>query len=319
MDIITDLSGPPLFIALGVGGALVGLILVLIISWLRRGRRTRPERLQDLAEDSAIFSVSEDIRISRPSGASERFDNAFERFIYRTQLDISAEEALATMFLSGALFATLAFFWRDDIAFTFLGLCVGLLIPLAAFWVLSGRYRRKLQSQIPDAFFLLARSLRAGLSFPQALKVVEEQGLKPIASEFAEINGTIELGLPVSEAIERVSKRLDLLDFKAFVSAVAMYQRTGGNLALILDRLASGTRDRNQFRRQFFAATAQGRAVAIILGAAVPVLLLLYLFAQPERLEAFVQSSFGLGLIGVAIGLQIIGCFWIYQILRIDY
>ena len=74
-----------------------------------------------------------------------------------------------------------------------------------------------------------------------------------------------------------------MADYLAFVSAVALYQTTGGELAMVLDRLASGARDRNQFRRQFFASTARGRVTAIIIGAAVPLLLLVYAMQEPER------------------------------------
>jgi tight adherence protein B len=88
---------------------------------------------------------------------------------------------------------------------------------------------------------------------------------------------------------------------------------------MVLDRLASGSRDRYLFQRQFQALTARGRATAFALAAAVPILLLIFFLLDSERFTEFMQSGFGAGLVAVAIVLEIIGAIWIYRILKIDY
>ncbi len=116
-----------------------------------------------------------------------------------------------------------------------------------------------------------------------------------------------------------MADRLRLLDFNAFVSAVAFQRTTGGNLALLLDRLAASTRDHNQFRGHLFAATAQARASAVFLACAGPVLLLGYAIFQPTHVQAFFQSSTGWMILAGALGVEFIAAIVVFSILRIEY
>src|SRR5262249_39322198 len=100
---------------------------------------------------------------------------------------------------------------------------------------------------------------------------------------------------------------------------VGLYMQTGGNLVLLLERLADSVRDRNQFQGQFFAATAQSRVVAIAIGAAGPLLVLAYLLREPEHLNAFFQSPTRWGIIATCAVLEVIGIVWLWWILRVDY
>jgi tight adherence protein B len=185
--------------------------------------------------------------------------------------------------------------------------------------MLQARQRRLLQNQLPDTFYLLARSLRAGLSLEQAIKLAGEEGPRPLAEEFRRASAQIQLGLSVPAALQLAAKRLQLFDFNALVATVSMYQSTGGNLALLLDRLAAATRDRNQFRNHFLAATALGRVTAIALALGAPLLALAYALWQPTFALPFFQSSAGLITLVIALGLELLGAFWLYRLLRFDY
>jgi Flp pilus assembly protein TadB len=88
---------------------------------------------------------------------------------------------------------------------------------------------------------------------------------------------------------------------------------------LLLDRVAAATRDRNQFRGQFQASTALGRATGFFISLAAPVLLLVYFFLQPDYLIKFAQYPAGLAALIVAGALQVIGAVWILYLLRVDY
>jgi tight adherence protein B len=98
-----------------------------------------------------------------------------------------------------------------------------------------------------------------------------------------------------------------------------MHQKTGGNLPLMLDRLAASARDRNQFRGQFWAATAQGRITSIALALAAPALVLGYLIFQPEFAQSFLSDPRGWLFLGVVAVLETIGVIWVWRILKIDY
>jgi len=223
------------------------------------------------------------------------------------------------MVLFGVAAASALVLYRDNYWFIGVGLIAGMLVPLLYFLAMQTRWRRRLQEQLPDAFFLLARSMRAGLSLEQAVALVGEQGVKPLADEFKKASEQTRLGLNITAALQRMAERIRLTDLNVFVSVVTLHRNVGGNLALLLDRVASHTRDRNLFRGQFQAATALGRATGLFISAASPVLLLVYGVLQPDYLIKFAQNPSGLLALCVAGGLQVVGALWIFYLLRVDY
>jgi tight adherence protein B len=146
-----------------------------------------------------------------------------------------------------------------------------------------------------------------------------DQGVKPLADEFKKVSEQARLGLNITVALQRMAERVRLTDLNIFVSVVTLHRQVGGNLALLLDRVAAHTRDRNLFRGQFQAATALGRATGVFISAAAPALLLVYGVLQPDYLLKFAQNPSGLIALAVAGLLQIIGALWIFYLLRVDY
>jgi tight adherence protein B len=300
-------------------GAAVMLAAFLIVRRVVEGYRAHWQRRLNgpSTGDSGVLVGK---AIAAPTrGLSQRMDEGFIRMVEHSGLKVTPEQVMGLTVLLGVAVAVGLELWRSELWLTILGLVLGLSGPLVAFAILQARYRRQLQNQLPDAFYLLARSLRAGLSLEQALVMVGEQGPRPLADEFRKCNAQIQLGLSVPAAVQVMAGRVRLVDFNAFASTVALYQATGGNLALLLDRLAAGSRDRNQFRGHFLAATALGRATAIFLAGAVPVLLLGYLLFEPEHIQGFLQTTNGWIALGVAFGLQAIGIVWLYYLMRIEY
>jgi tight adherence protein B len=304
-------------------GALAAVILLTAFLLLRRVveryRAHWKRRLSGPSGDSDSGILVSGAIAEPPRGMSHRMDEGFERMVEHSGLKVTPEQVLAFTMLLGVAVAVGLHLWRDELWLTTLGLVLGLAVPVVTFAILQARYRRRLQNQLPDAFYLLARSLRAGLSLEQALVMVGAQGPRPLADEFRKCNAQIQLGLSVPAAAQAMARRLRLIDFNAFASTVTLYQATGGNLALLLDRLAAGSRDRNQFRGHFLAATALGRATAIAIAAAVPVLLLGYLLFEPEHIQGFLQSTNGWIALAVAFGLQAVGIAWLYYLLRVEY
>src|SRR5262249_6040563 len=150
-------------------------------------------------------------------------------------------------------------------------------------------------------------SLRVGTSLEQAIDLVGNEGPKPVATEFSICAGSLELGLPLSVSLQNMAQRINLVDFNAFVSTVALHQKTGGNLPLMLDRLAASARDRSQFRGQFWAATAQGRITSIALALAAPILIVGFLVFKPDFADNFLRDPRGWMFLGIVAVLELIG------------
>jgi tight adherence protein B len=305
-----------------LAGAVAGFVLAIILvarDILERRRAFWEQRLQITEDETEGNTLARLAARPGPRTWAERMDHAFSLMIRRTGLNLSPEQAVGIMVLFGVMVATGLVLYRDNYWFIALGLVLGMLMPLIYFLFMQTRWRRRLQEQLPDAFFLLARSMRAGLSLEQAVALVGEQGVKPLADEFHKASEQTRLGLNITAALQRMAENIRLTDLNIFVSVVTLHRQVGGNLALLLDRVAAHTRDRNLFRGQFQAATALGRATGIFISAASPVLLLVYGVLQPNYLIKFAQNPSGLMALGVAALLQIVGALWIFYLLRVDY
>ncbi len=304
-----------------LSGAAIALVLAFILivrDVVDRRRAYWKQRWQQPADDEAGTTLAT-LAARRPPGWAGRMDRAFNVMVTRTGLQISAAQATGIMLLTGAVLATGVVLWREDYYLATAGLLLGFLVPLIYFLIMQSRWRQRLQDQLPDAFFLLARSMRAGLSLEQALALVGEQGVQPLAGEFRRCSEQTRLGLNVTAALRRMADHIRLTDLNVFVSVVQLHRQVGGNLSLLLDRVATATRDRNQFRGQFQASTALGRVTGFFISLAAPALLVIYLVLQPDYLIKFAQSPVGLAALAVAGVLQIVGAVWIFYLLRVDY
>jgi tight adherence protein B len=181
------------------------------------------------------------------------------------------------------------------------------------------RYRWKVQSQLPDSFFLMARSLRAGQNLEQAMATVGNYGTQPLAGEFKRVVDQIDLGLSPPAALQGMAKRLNQQDFDTFVTAVSLHRHSGGNLAMLLEKVANATRDRTQFRGYFRAATALARITGFAIAAAPILLLIGYAIWQPEFIDRFTSSVTGIRLLTIAAILEVIGIIWMFSLLRVEY
>jgi tight adherence protein B len=244
---------------------------------------------------------------------------AFTQMVGRTGLDITAPRALLGILTLGVGLSAALVFWRSDFALGILGLFLGIVAPLATLLLFQSRWRRQLQEQLPSALYVLARGLRAGQSLEQSIAMVGKRGNQPLAGQFQLCADQMALGLSAAAAVERAAKRIRLADFDVLVTLLRLHRETGGNLTLLLERIAAGARDRNQFRLQVRASTSLSRITATFIGGVVPTILLYYLIVQPDYVYNFMVSPEGAIALLVTIVLEIIGVIWIVWLLRTDF
>lgn len=298
---------------------IVTLVILLIFNSALARRSQTSQRLDSIAAGESGVGLAAVLPPPPETGPRARFDTWFEVAVRRSGLDASPAGVVAVMFLIAVVLGGGVYLWKESLGLTALGVALGFLIPLAVIAYASRRFRWQLQLQIPDAFRMLAGSVRAGQTLDQAIEFYAERGNKPLADEFAHCAGLLRLGMGPFAALQQTAARVRLLDFDLLVSTVGLYTQTGGNLVLMLERLADSVRDRNQYYGQFFAATAQGRIVAFALGAAGPLLLLIYALAEPEHVQAFFASARGWMVLAFCAVLQVIGIVWLWRILKVDY
>ena len=185
-------------------------------------------------------------------------------------------------------------------------LALGGAAPLA--WASSARRRARsrFESTLGNALPLVASNLRGGLSFRAALVPVGESMPEPLRGELARLGDDIDAGAPIEEALARMAERNGSKDVALLASAVVAQRQTGGNLADVIDSVASAVRDRCELRMQVRSKTAQARWSARVL-AALPALLLAGLCSISEEFRGFYASASGLLTIAVMLCLVAVG------------
>lgn len=302
-----------------IGAALAALVTLLLFLGLRQMWNDWFAASDQPAEVNETSILAEKYRLARPQSFAERMDAALEHFVGNTGLDLSAEKAAAWILLAAVGCATVFFLIRAVWWMGALGLLLGGSAVLGILFFYHARYQWKIREQLPDIFMMLAQSVRAGLSLERAIGMIGQQGKIAVAAEFRRCSTQIELGLPVVAALQSVADRLQVLDFSAFVSLIALHQQAGGNLPLQLERLANSTRDHHQFRSYLRTATTLSRTTALGIGLATPLILLAYAVFQPEYATSFFESRQARTLIAVALGLELVGAIWMHRLLKIDY
>jgi len=302
-----------------IGFVVLVSITVLAITLSPRPVRDRQRegdrRLRAAAGESGVGLSS----AATPEGVRSKFDDWFETAVRRSGLDASPAGVVAVMLLAATVLGSGLYFWKEQLWLAGLGVILGIVLPFAVVAYYHRQYRWQLQNQLPEAYRMLAGSVRAGQTLEQAVAFYGDRGSKPLADEFAHCAGLMRLGMGPAAALRSTGTRVRLLDFDLLISTVGLYTQTGGNLVLLLERLADSVRDRNQLMGQFAAATAQSRAVAIAIGSAAPMLLMYYALAEPEHVRAFFSSTTGWAVLACTAVLEVVGLVWIWQILKTDY
>lgn len=193
---------------------------------------------------------------------------------------------------------------------------LGAALPILYVSIIRSKRQEKLLSQLPEAFELMSRSMRAGQTISQALQSVADEFAPPISLEFGYCYDQQNLGLSPEAAMRDLARRTGLLELKIFVLAVMVHRQTGGNLSELLGKLAKVIRDRYRIRGAIKALTAEGRLQAIILMALPPLMLAAMLVVnRPYAMTLFEYPAL---LIGMFISMTM-GGFWMHRIISFDF
>jgi tight adherence protein B len=190
------------------------------------------------------------------------------------------------------------------------------LLPVVVIRAVRSHRRSKLKKQLPEAFEMMARVLRAGQTISQAMRGVAEQFPSPIAEEFSLCWEQQNLGLSPEASFRELGRRTGLLEIKIFVVALSIHRQTGGNLSALLMKLSNVIRERMKLEDKVGALTAEGRMQAyVLLGLPFLVSGLVY-FIHPTYFEPILAYPqifvFMLLMLGV-------GWMWMQKIIHFDF
>ena len=198
------------------------------------------------------------------------------------------------------------------------GLAALLLAPLPLLYVAFCRHRRRerLLAQLPSAFDLMGRAMRAGQTIAQSFLAVTDELPPPICEEFGYCYDQQNLGLSPEAAMRDLARRTGLLELRIFVLAVIVHGQTGGNMTALLDKLGRVIRDRAKIRGSIKGMTAEGRMQALILMGLPPLMLAMMTVVNRPYVALLFDHAWLLLVAGVSMAL---GWYWMRRIINFDF
>ena len=248
---------------------LVAALLALAISLVRRTRRPRKprERVSEFvgpADEEGVITLTGRIA----AGAERSISNAGLWQGLGTALDIGGIEYTAGQVVLASAIAAMSLALLLGTVAGPVALIPLVIVPLGV-WVFirtrMARERRKFGDQLADHLSVVGGSLRVGHGLAGALAAALGESPEPSRREFARAVTDERLGMPLEDALERVSERMQNREVE-HISLLAKLQReAGADAAEMVDQVVATVRERQELRRMVRTLTAQGRFSQVIL------------------------------------------------------
>lgn len=302
--------------ALLVGGGLCGLAL-LALSLLYAVNRTPQAR--------GVAAARRGIDLSRMTDRAEWVSDTILRrqggvaavssILELAGLDLRPGELLGGIAAGSALMLALGWFVFTPLV----GLVLALLVPVGArvvVRIMADQRRKKFAVQLPETLQILAGSLRAGHGLAQGIETVAREAESPTADEFRRLTIETRLGRDFVESLRALSERIGSEDFQWVVQAIEIQREVGGDLAAILDTVASTVRDRTRIKLQVSALSAEGRLSAVVLMILPFGLGALMSVTNANYVKPLFTTGTGYKLLAMAAALLAVGGLWLRKIVK---
>lgn len=179
-------------------------------------------------------------------------------------------------------------------------------------------YVRACEEQLPEALELFANSLRAGLTFIQAMGYLVEELPAPLGKEFQQVVQEHRLGLPLEESFQRLRARVPSEMLQIALAGVLIARQSGGDMGSVLRHLAESMRERQRLQEQMKVLTSQGRLSGWIVGILPFGLAGMLAIMDPCLMAPLVTTWQGGLLLAGALALEGVGALFIRRIVTVE-
>ena len=163
------------------------------------------------------------------------------------------------------------------------------------------RYQTQFLEVFPDSLDLIGRGVKAGLPVLDAMEVATQAVPAPVGSEFGRILDEVRLGVEIVDALQHAAERVRVPEFRFFVVALALQNRTGGSLAETLGNLSGIIRRRKELRLKVRAFTAESRMSVVVLTVLPFIAAGLMSFINHDLMVALITDPRGRFMVGLAL------------------
>jgi tight adherence protein B len=190
------------------------------------------------------------------------------------------------------------------------------------FWMLSflkKRRENKFLNEFPDAVDVIVRGIKAGLPLLDSLKLIANDAVEPVKSEFRAIVETQTIGMPIGEACLKLFESIPLPEANFFGIVVSIQQRAGGNLSEALGNLSKVLRDRKKMKAKIQAMSMEAKASASIIGALPLAVMGLVWLSSPSYIALLWTDPFGRVMMACCAAWMMVGIFVMRKMINFDF
>jgi tight adherence protein B len=265
------------------------------------------------SEFAGILKEQETFGTGRGDDAADQINSWFDELMLQSGLGIGPSMMVALCMCSAITVGGAVFVIQENLLTTALGALIGFMLPVITTIIIRTRRQDKMTSQIPAMLEELAKT---GRSVEHSLQMVAADTPDPLGAELKLATGRVEMGIQLKDALRDLPRRTGLMTLGLMCMTLVVQQQTGGDLVTVLERLSRTVRDRLLFLGRLRAATAASRATAILMIVLPPAVLAFFVYRKPTYLDELLSSSWGRNSTMIAIGLEMLGAFWVMRILK---
>ena len=295
----------------------IGAIVFLLLNPYLSGEHRTDQRLQEVTETKsrrmAVKAQADAVQNRRRQVADtlkelEDRQKAREKVSMRLRLQRAGLDTPPRTFwiVSGVCGLALAMcIWLTapnlPIIVPMLGLFVGAFgLPRWLLARLIKRRQTKFIDEFANAIDVIVRGVKSGLPLPECMGIIARESPDPVGSEFTELVEQQRVGVPMSEAFERMMTRMPLAEVRFFAIVIAIQQQAGGNLSEALGNLSGVLRDRKRLQAKVRALSAEAKASAAVLGALPFIVMILVYITTPAYISILWTTKFGQFLLAMS-------------------
>ncbi|MBS4197912.1 type II secretion system F family protein [Lederbergia citri] len=311
----------------------VSLLIYMALSLIIRKKQSVADRVHyylDGAEPEEEQPIKPSIKINMMNQLQKATGNIMKKLLSREKnqkleqslrsagVPIRPEEFILFQWISIALGSGVMYLLSGSLLLALFGAIAGFLLPKLFISRKQRTRLRKFNDDLPDMITSIIGGLRAGFSFPQALKNVADEAQSPLKEEIEITLKEMQYGSTLEEALNGLKERMPSDDLDLMIQAIVIQRQVGGNLATVLETIISTIRERMRIQRDIKTLTAQGRLSGMVIGFMPLILGILLYLIEPDYIGSLFTHPVGIALIiGGAIS-SIIGFFMIRKIISIE-
>jgi tight adherence protein B len=319
-----DPSMMPLIAGLLAAVTLSSIVYVVAYPYIS-GEREREKRIATVTEGTAKKAATRsaaEIAATRRKQVAETLKDIESRNkakekvtlrlkLQRAGLDVEPKAFWIASAISGLLCSAIAYVSLPQSALLPLATMTAMFIGTFGLprFILSKMIKRrqaKFLAELANAIDVVVRGVKSGLPLNECLQVIARESPEPVASEFKDVIEQQRVGVPLSEALDRLVLRMPMPEVKFLTIVIAIQQQAGGNLSEALANLSGVLRDRQRMFMKVKALSAEAKTSAMVLASLPPGVMFMVYSTAPEYIMPLFATRTGNFMI--MFGLFWMGC-----------